>query len=164
MSFIYSISQQYEKAVAEVEKAVVISPNNAEARRQMALIYNYVGRREEAIKAAKQAIRLNPHPPAYYFHALGETLLMAGQYEEAIESEKKALHLNPKFNFSRWVLAVAYSLSGQKKEAKAVVEEFIMLAPEFSIKHWEMTMAVLWKNQADRVFIADAMRKAGFPG
>ena len=165
LGFLYSINRQYEKAIEEAEKAVTLSPNSAEIRRHMALIYNYVGRREEAITAAKQAIRLNPHPPPYYFQILGEALLMAGQYEEAIEAYKKGLHVDPKHASSMWGLAMAYALLGREKEAKAIVEEFLMMArPGFSVKSLEMIYFSTWKNQSDRAFLADAMRKAGFPG
>jgi adenylate cyclase len=161
LGLLYSINRQYDKAVEEVEKGVALSPNDAMACRQMAAIYNYVGRTEEAITAAKQAIRLNPCPQTNMLQVLGEALLMAGQYEEAIEAFKKGLHVDPKHNRSMLGLAIAYSLSGREKEAKAIVEEFRMTYPRFSVKIWEMRSP--YKNQADTALLVDAMRKAGFP-
>jgi adenylate cyclase len=161
LGYIYLLDRQYEKAVAEVEKAVAISPNSADARHHMATIFNFVGKREEAINLAKQAIRLNPFPQIYYFSTLGEALCLAGQYEEAIEAHKKALHLNPKHSFSMLNLAVAYSLSGREEEAKAMAAEYLMINSRFSVKGWEM--GVPYKNRADTALLADTMRKVGLP-
>jgi hypothetical protein len=58
---------------------------------------------------------------------------------------------------------MAYALLGREKEAKAIVEEFLMIDPRFSVKGWEMSYLHWWKNPADRAFLADALRKAGFP-
>jgi adenylate cyclase len=161
LGYIYLLDRQYEKAIAEAEQAVAISPNSAEVRHHMANIFNFVGKREEAINLSKQAIRLNPFPQIYYLTTLGDALCLAGQYEDAIEAHKKALHLNPKHSFSMLNLAVAYSLSGREEEARAMAEEFLMIAPKFSVKGFEM--GSLYKNRADTALLADTMRKIGLP-
>jgi adenylate cyclase len=161
LGYIYLLNRQYEKAVAEVEKAVSMSPNSAEARHHMANIFNFVGRREEAIHLSKQAIRLNPFPQIYYFTTLGDALCLAGRYEEAIEAHQKALHLNPKHSFSMLGLSVADSLSGREKEAEAMAEEFLLINPRFSVKGFEM--GSLYKNRADTALLVDTMRKIGMP-
>jgi adenylate cyclase len=161
LSYIHLNNRQYEKAVAEVQQAVALSPNDADARSHMANIYNLVGRRKEAVSAAKQAIRLNPFPQSYFFTFLGDSLCLAGRYNEAIEAYKKAIHVNPKSISSMLGLAVAYRLSGREAEARATAEEFLMINPRFSVKGWAIRSA--YKNQADIELLADAMRKAGLP-
>jgi Flp pilus assembly protein TadD len=161
MGYIFLTNRQYEKAVAEVEQAVALSPNDADARAHMANIFNYVGNREEAINLSKQAIRLNPFPQSYYFSFLGEALCLAGQYEEAIKAYKKALHLYPKDSSSKMGLAVAYSLLGREEQARAMAADFLMLRPMFSVKHW--AMGIPYKNRADITLFADTMRKVGIP-
>ncbi len=161
LSYIYLTNRQYGKAVSEVELAVTLSPNDADARAHMAKIFNFVGKRKEAINLSKQAIRLNPFPQSYYFTFLGEALCLAGQHEEAIKAYKKALHLNPKDSDSKVGLAVAYSLLGREKDARAMAAEFLMIRPRFSVKRWEM--GVPYKNRADVTLLADTMRKVGLP-
>jgi tetratricopeptide (TPR) repeat protein len=161
LGYIYLTNRQYEKAVAEVEQAVTLSPNDADARAHMANIFNFVGKRKEAINLSKQAIRLNPFPQSYYFTFLGEALCLAGQHEEAIKAYKKALHLYPKDSDSKRGLAIVYSLLGREKEARAMAAEFLMIRPRFSVKRWEM--GVPYKNRADITLLADTMRKVGLP-
>ena len=161
LGYIYLLDRQYEKAITEVEKAVSISPNSAEARHHMANIFNFVGRREEAINLSMQAIRLNPFPQIYYFTTLGDALCLAGRYEEAIEAHQKALRLNPKHSFSMLSLAVAYSLSGREEKAKAMAKEFLMINPRFTVKGFEI--GSLYKNRADTALLANTMRRIGLP-
>ncbi len=151
--------RQYEKAVSEVEQAVALSPNDADARAHMANIFNYVGRREEAINLAKQAIRLNPFPQPYYFNFLGDALCLAGRYDEAIEAHKKALHLNPNSRASKQSLAIAYSLSGREEEARAMAAEVLMINPKFSLARFAKITP--YRNQEDTDRIVNALRKAG---
>lgn len=161
LGYIYLTNQQYEKAVAEVEQGVALSPNDADVRAHMANIFNFVGKREEAIKLAKEAIRLNPFPQSYYFTFLGGALSLAGQYEEASKAYKKALHLYPKDSDSKVGLAIAYSLLGREKDARAAAAEFLMIRPRFSVKRW--AMGIPYKNRADIALLADTMRKVGLP-
>lgn len=151
--------RQYEKAVSEAEQAVALSPNDAEARAHMANIFNYVGRRDEAINLAKQAIRLNPFPQSYYFRFLGTALCLAGRYDEAIEAHKKALQLNPNNRQAKLSLAVAYSLSGREEEARAMVADALVINLNFSIEHYLKSHP--YKNKADTELIVSALRKAG---
>jgi adenylate cyclase len=127
----------------------------------MANIFNYVGKREEAINLAKQAIRLNPFAQSYYFTFLGDALCLAGQYEEAIKAYKRALHVNPEDSLSKPGLAVAYGLLGREEEARAMVAEILMIHPRFSVKEW--AMGAPYKNQADITLFADTMRRVGLP-
>lgn len=161
LGYIYLVNRQFDKAVAEVELSVALSPNDADSRAHMSNIFNFIGKREEAINVANQAIRLNPFPQPYYFSFLGEALCLKGQYEEAIKAHKQALHLSPKYISSMLNLAVAYSLSGQEEEAKALAEKIRMLDPGFSVKGWEMRS--LYKEQTDKAILTDTLRKLGLP-
>jgi len=152
---------EYEKAVSEMQQAVAKAPNDAECRAHMASVFNFIGRNEEAINLAKQAIRLNPFPQSYYLEFLGKALCFAGQYKEAIEAHKKALSLNPKYLYSMIGLAIAYSLSGREEEARAMAADILMIEPSFSIKRHEMRSP--YKNRADTELMINALRKAGLP-
>jgi hypothetical protein len=45
------------------------------------------------------------------------------------------------------------------EEAKAAASEALKLSPNFSVKYF--AKALPYKNEEDRVFMADALRKAG---
>src|SRR5712692_7361104 len=50
--------QQYDQALAEVERAVVLAPTEAWSYAALAEVLSRVGRTEEALEAAAQALRL----------------------------------------------------------------------------------------------------------
>ena len=64
---IYSIKREYDKAIAEGERAVALNPGGT-----CALLLNYAaslrvaGRPEEAIPLFQKAIRLNPFGPVLF--------------------------------------------------------------------------------------------------
>jgi tetratricopeptide (TPR) repeat protein len=62
------MARQYDKAVAEAERAVALEPNSAENLFFLAAVLCYAGKPEEAIPLVERAERLNPIPlPAQLF-------------------------------------------------------------------------------------------------
>jgi tetratricopeptide (TPR) repeat protein len=60
LGWIYLYQQQYEQALAEMERAVALAPTEAWSYAALAEVLSRVGRSEEALEAAAQALRLKP--------------------------------------------------------------------------------------------------------
>ena len=60
LSTIYSQKREYDKAIAEGERAVALDPNGAIAHEIYAMSLFFAGRYKEAIPMFQKAIRLNP--------------------------------------------------------------------------------------------------------
>jgi len=155
----YLMKRQYEEAIAEGERAVALSPNGADAHAHLAVILNYVGRREEATALFKKATRLNPMPPNWYLFSLGDAYCLTGQYEEAIATLQKALKRNPDDLMAHIALATSYSMGGREEEARAEAAEVLRMDPKFSLEYFAKTLP--YKNQTDTELAIDALRKAG---
>ena len=156
---IYLLKRQYEKAIAEEERAVALNPNGADAHAHLGMTLKYVGRPAEAIALLKKAIRLNPIPPNWYLFTLGDSYRMTGQYEEAVAAYKRVLHPIPDDVFTHTGLAATYILLGQEEEARAAAAEVLRLDPKFSLENFAKTLP--YKNQGDASLLVDALRKAG---
>ncbi len=89
--------RQYEQAIAELQKAVSLAPNDADVYWALAEGLNMAGRHAEALEPIQKAMRLNPHYPANYPFNLGWAYQETGQIEEAIAAYKRAVNLNPDF-------------------------------------------------------------------
>ena len=76
---IYLWKKHYEKAVAEQEKAIALSPNDADLISGLGGILNWAGRPEEAIELVKKAMRLNPMYQTEYLWNLGALLSLPTQ-------------------------------------------------------------------------------------
>jgi tetratricopeptide (TPR) repeat protein len=156
---IYLMSRQYEKAVAEEERAIALNPNGADAHAHLGMTLNYVGRPEEAIALLKKAIRLNPIPPNWYLFSLGDAYRLTEQYEVAIAAYKRVLHRNPDDMRAHIGLTATYSLAGREEEARAAAAEVLRINPKFSLEHVVKTLP--FKNKADTELHIDSLRKAG---
>ncbi len=159
LGYLFSITRQHDKAVAEGEMAVALNPNSAEAHMRLGKILTFAGRYEESILELKKAIRLNPIPPNIYLYSLGIAYCWTGQYEEAITWCEKAVRHEPNSLWAHMMMAAVYSLSGQDEEARVEAAEVLRINPKFSLKKWEKRAP--YKKKADNERFIGALRKAG---
>jgi len=90
---------------------------------------------------------------------MGTTYLMVRRYDESISACKKALEGNFRNLSAHLTLAMAYSSSDKMDEARAAASDVLKVSPNFSVEHF--AQALPFKHEEDRVFVADALRKAG---
>jgi adenylate cyclase len=159
LGFLYSMTRQHDKALAEGEKAVALNPNSAQSHMRYGKILTFAGRYEESIPELKTAIRLNPIPPNIYLFSLGISYCWTGQYDEAITWCEKAVRQEPNSLFARLFMAMAYSLSGRDEEARVQAAEVLRIYPKFSLK--KFAKKVGYKNQEDKERLISALSKAG---
>jgi adenylate cyclase len=154
-----TMARQYDKALAEGERALALAPSSADIIHNYAAILSYAGKREEAIPLFKEAMRLNPMPPNSYYRHFAMTLREAGHYEEAIAMHKRAIEREPNDLISYIGLTLDYAYAGRMEEARTAANEILRLKPNFSADHWGKVMpnkdpAVTSKN-------VKALKKAG---
>jgi TolB-like protein/Flp pilus assembly protein TadD len=156
----YAYQRQFEKSLAQAERAVALNPNMARPNAQLGVALFRLGRYEEAIQSLDKAIRLDPKGPGHYFLWLGEAYCFAGQYEEAIAELKKAIGRVPNSAMFRVALAAIYSMAGREEEARAEVAEVLRLDPKFSLGYYGKVMPL---RKAELEQWLEALRKAGLP-
>ncbi|HKA55354.1 MAG TPA: tetratricopeptide repeat protein [Candidatus Binatia bacterium] len=109
MSFVYTERKQYDQALAAGERALALDPNNADSYAHQADVLNLaLSRPAEALPMMEQAMRLNPHYPAWYLIQLGYAYRMTGQYAEAIAALKELIRQSPTFLPAYSNLVVSY--------------------------------------------------------
>jgi DNA-binding SARP family transcriptional activator len=114
------------------------------------------GQIEEGIADIREAMRINPYHPDWYWTTLGRVLYGARRYGDAIEAYKR------KSNPQTWVLsrlAACYAQLGRKEEAAQATYEILRLEPDFKIS---MQSPASW-GPTDLEHIREGMRKAGLP-
>jgi adenylate cyclase len=156
---LYICKREYDKAIAEGERAVAHEPSGAFAHEWYAASLSYAGRPEEAIPIFKKAIRLNPVGNTGLYNNFGTALLYAGRFEEAVSAYKKALQRAPDNIPAHIGLAGTYSLMGREKEARAEAEEVLRLNPKFSLEGY--AKIIRFKDQAQIDRNIEALRRAG---
>jgi len=159
LGFLYAMTGEHDKGVAEAERAVELDPNSANAYHLLCLTLRFAERPDEAIPACKKAIRLEPYAPAAHYYNLGMAYLGAGQCEEAISACEEALRRGSNNLFAHVDAAVAYGICGREEEARATAAEVLRISPKFSLEKFAKNITI--KNQADKERVVDALRNAG---
>ena len=159
LGVVYARKQQYDQAIAEGERAVALSPNNVESYAGQATVLNWVGRPADALRAIKQALRLNPRYPAWYLIQLGSAYQGTGRYAEAIATYKQFLVRNPDFLWGYHNLASSYlaqwasqlSQEPQTLElALTAAQRAIVLNDVFAPGHMILGYVYLWQKQYEQ--------------
>ncbi len=159
LGFIYAMTGQHDKGVAEAEQAVELNPNSAHVHHLLCLTLRFAERTDEAIPECKKAIRLEPYAPAAYYYNLGMSYLGAEQCEEAISACEEALRRGSNNLFVHVNATFAFSICGREEEARATAVEVLRISPKFSLE--KLAKNITLKNQADMEQYVDALRNAG---
>src|SRR4030095_10268311 len=84
LGFVLSYECRWDEAEAHFDTAIRLNPNDAEALARLSDFKFLIGKPDEAIECSIRALRLNPHPPGYYYWFLGQAQSAAGKYEDAV--------------------------------------------------------------------------------
>jgi len=161
LGFLYTMTGQHEKGIAEAEKAISLEPNSDLAHQALGLALRFGGRPMEAVPVIQKAIRLNPFAPSTYRFNLGLSYLFSGQPEKAIIECKKAVEREPDNLGAQIALTVAYGFSGRDKQARAAAQEVLRINPKFNLEAFSKSL--VYKNQTDKERYIVALGKAGLP-
>jgi adenylate cyclase len=156
---IYLLRRQYEKAIALGERSIALEPNGALAHALFGMTLRHAGRLDEGIGHLKQAIRLNPFSPHWYFFQLGGGYTQKGQYEDALAAFEKSLKVSPDNWSSYFGIAIVYTLLGRDEEARAAAKKLTELNPDFSAER--TIKSGPWKNQAFVKLLLEAVHNLG---
>jgi adenylate cyclase len=156
---LYFAKREFDKAIAEGERAVALNPGGTSVLVNYADSLNFAGRPEEAIPLFQKAIRLNPFGPSYLYREFGIALRDTGRFEGAVSAFKKAIQLVPDSASAHLHLAATYSMMGREKEARAEAAEVLRINPKFSVDFYAKVIQYKDQSQIDKII--NALRKAG---
>ena len=149
-------------ALAEIERALSMSPNLAIAHGDRGATLIFAGRPNEGITALETCIRLDPRDP---YMAVRLLHLACGryfcrEYEASIEAAKRLIRSYPHFPMIyRWSAAALGQL-GRTAEAKEALEKAISRAPAAFDMY--VRNRVPWFRPEDHAHLVKGLRKAGW--
>jgi adenylate cyclase len=138
-------SHSRNEAEKEAETAVRLDDSLPHGRKQLAMIYVYGERHDDAIIEAERAVARDPNDADSY-GVLAEVLNYAGRYDDAITNVLTAMRLDP-FHSAHYpyVLGQAYYFKDKLAEAETALKSSINRNPNFSPAHAYLA-AVYWKR------------------
>jgi TolB-like protein/class 3 adenylate cyclase/Flp pilus assembly protein TadD len=155
LGIIFRLRQQFEKAVAEGERAIAMDPNNAEniAVHSLTLITVNVERYGEALALIERAIRINPKPAPFYILIIGRANMGLGKYAIAIEAFRSVVSKEPNNMFAWMWLAVCYVLTDEVDKAQKAAAELVRVQPVFCIDLYKKIYSVSEEKEIVRLDI-----------
>jgi len=117
-----------------MERAVTLAPTEAWSYAALAEVLSHMGRTEEALEAAAQALRLKPFIADEHLAGVGTAYAVAGRYAEARAPLQRFLSRYPNILPVHLMLAAVYSELGQAAEARAEAAEVLRINPRFSLE------------------------------
>jgi TolB-like protein/Flp pilus assembly protein TadD len=156
---VYLWQKQYDQALAEMERAVALAPTDAGSYAALAVVLSSMGRTEETLEAAAQALRLKPFTADDHLASVGTAYAVAGRYAEAVAPLQRYLSHYPNILPAHLTLAVVYSELGKEAEARAEAAEVLRLNPNFSLEIHRQRVPIKDPAVVERQLAA--LRKAG---
>jgi TolB-like protein/Flp pilus assembly protein TadD len=160
LGWYYQFLNDYDRTVAELDRAIELNPNNADVLGLAALLLTKSGQPERALHLAEQSIRLNPHHPDWYYGPLRDSYFYSGRFEEAIAATRKRLHPNPVYD--PLVRAMSYAQLGRAQEASHEVATLLEANPDYSAEKF-LSETGTFARDLDLNRFLDSHRKAGLP-
>ncbi|NOJ41316.1 adenylate/guanylate cyclase domain-containing protein [Bradyrhizobium sp. WSM 1791] len=153
-----------EGALAEIERALAMSPNLAIAHGHRGATLIFAGRPKEGITALEKCIRLDPRDPYLAVRLLHIAcgLYFCGEYEASLEASKRLLRSYPDFPMIyRW-FAAALGQLGRTAGANEALELAVSHAPAAFDMY--VRNRVPWFRPEDHAHLVEGLRKAGWKG
>jgi len=148
-----------ERSLSEIDRALSLSPNNADVLAQAAWNLGNLGQGRKALGLVQRAMRLNPNYPDWYDYALGVAAYYARDFKTSIAAMQRAQSQTTE---SRLYAAVSYAQLGDQENAAEQVAELLKLDPEFTAQKW-LKAAPHLDRGAEAHFLEGA-GKAKLPG
>lgn len=119
----FAYDWDWEGAESNFLAAIDLDPDYAQGHQWYSLYLSSVGRNDESLEHARQAVVLEPSS-ALFNRGLASAYYVAGRYPEAIEELEKTLALDPSFPYGQEWLADVYWLAGEKEKSVVTAQAF----------------------------------------
>jgi tetratricopeptide (TPR) repeat protein len=116
-----------EEALAEYNTLRELTPDDPEVYLRLGVVYEVMGREEEAAQAFARALDLQPSQQAFLVDR-GMIYLEISQWESAQADAEAALDLNADAVMGYWILGGVYEAQGQIPEAVEALQQAADLA------------------------------------
>jgi adenylate cyclase len=130
----YMWSKDLDRADAEAQRALDLSPNSADGLRMKAHIQIFSGDPAGALENLEAYMKRDPHFSEVAMQLVGDARFALGQYPEAIAAVEKRLARNPNSETAHALLACCYGQIGEPEKCQKEWAEALRINPNFSME------------------------------
>jgi TolB-like protein/DNA-binding winged helix-turn-helix (wHTH) protein/Flp pilus assembly protein TadD len=148
---------RYAAAELEMNRAVDLNPNNADALAGRGNCLLWMGRADNAIVMLELAQRIDPELNPYERFALGLAYYLDKRYDDAIEQAELNLRKSPEATFNLPVLAAAYAQAGHIEDAERTAATLRARDPTFDA----LSFGTKFQDDRDLARLREGLGNAG---
>lgn len=149
LGVLYAKKRLWQQAVASLQEALRIQPQDVDALTNLGWIFTELKRYEEARQKFQEALRLRPDYARAHAGLGGIYAEADRDWKAAIAEYLKALHVEPENATYLSDLAWAYYQAGQVDRAIEVFRKAIALKPDYVVAHANLGWAYLKKGEVE---------------
>jgi adenylate cyclase len=155
----HSWRRDLDRAEAEAQRGLALSPNSVELLILLANVQIFSGSPADALVTLDESMRLDPHYPDIALQFLADALFSLGEYEQAVAAIEQRLARNPQSETAYVLLASCYGQLGRAEDGRKAWEQALRINPGFSIDRRRRVQP--FRNPQDFERRAEGLRKAG---
>ena len=150
------MTHRANESIQVADDGLAANPNSPQLYTTRSQAEVVLGRFDQAISDAEQAIRLSPRDPQVGLRhvIVGDAEVGLRRLDAAIEEYRKAVDVGYRTRVVN--MAGAYALQGKMEEAKSVLAEALRANPKLTLK-------MLMDRSLVPPALAEGLRKAGLP-
>lgn len=130
-----------EKAIRYHKALLAIYPAYPVAYSNLSWVYNRMGRYEESIAAAKEAIRLDPRLLIGYANLAGVQLYQQGDVKAGLETCQQALKVDSRYAWAHDCVGWALLGKGDWAGAQSAFEKAVVFNPQSTLSRYRLAHA-----------------------
>ena len=157
LGLIYSYRGQFDEALTEVDRAVDLNPNDADAHALRAGALLWQGKIEESLVAYATARQFDPRLSSQTGISMALAYYMAERYQETLTVTNDFISRYPQVAFLRAVRAATFARLDRLDEARAEAAQVRKLNPFFQVEQF----GTRFRNPEHQANVQSALRKAG---
>ena len=138
---VFKQTGRLQESLIANQRAVALSPNDAEAHSNLGITLKNLGRLDDAAASYGKAIAINPaHADAH--SNLGNTLKELGRLEDAAASYSKAIAIMPAHAEAHYNLGLTLHELGRLEDAAASYNKAIAIKPAYAEAHGNLGLTL----------------------
>lgn len=137
--------QQWDTAIAWIQKALSIQPNSARFHLHLANAFKNINQFEFALTHYQAALRLNPHY-AEVHNNLASLFYRQNQLDRARQHYVQAIDLKPDYLDAHFNLGLVFLAQQEKNAAVTQFKNVLSLHPNSIQGHWQLAN-IYWQDQ-----------------
>ena len=155
----YIAYNRYLEAQTQIDRAIAVNPNDADALAGRGNILMWLGKTDAAIESLELAQRIDPELNAFDRFALSLAYYLKGRYADCIEQAELNQRKNADARFNQVILAAAYAQANRQADAARMAEHILRTDPTFDAA----AFGNKFLNPDDLARLRQGLRKAGLP-